>query len=605
MKHTPWLALLLGVLVTGCGQQSASPAPTSQAPQNLQPVETVAAGEQPSVEALSTAQVLRRSNGEEPETLDPHRAQGVPAHNVLRDLFEGLTMEKPDGTITPGAAAHWDISRDGKRYTFYLRENARWSNGDPVTAEDYVEGLRRSADPATGSPAVQVLSPIVNGPQVFAGELPPDQLAVRALNALTVQIDLVAPTPYFLSLLTLPPAYPVHRPTLEQYGDAYSRPGNLVGNGAFELQEWAIYSHIKLTPNQFYWDRDSVRLDAVYYYPIADQSAELARYRAGDLDWTYEVPSSQFNWLEKNLSEQLIISPWLGTYYLGFNLTQPPFEGRPGLRTALSLAVDRELLVEKVTRFGELPSFTLVPPGIPGYEPPPIDYAEWTQSEREAEARRLYRDAGYSADQPLQVELRYNTSANHKKIALALAAMWSQVLGVETILINEEWKVFLQNRLQRRVTEVFRGGWIGDYNDPYAFLEIYHSGHRQNDSGYDNASYDRLLERIATERIPSRRMRLLAEAERILLEDQPFLPLYTYVTKRLISPRVQGWQPNIMDHHLSRWMFIVRSTTEAAAEDATATEPEQSPDAAEQQPPAEQSTEPPPAEAASDEEQQP
>lgn len=562
MSDYRYLVLIIILMLTACQQTEEGVNQRVEPSSRPIPVARIPVGAIPAPDQLADQQILRRGNGEEPETLDPHRAQGVPAHNILRDLFEGLTVELPDGRVAPGAAAHWDISRDGKRYTFYIRENARWSNGDPITAEDFVFGLQRSADPATGSPAVQVLSPIVNAQQVFAGELPPEELGIRALNEHTVQIDLVAPTPYFLSLLTLPPAYPVHRPSLEQHGQQYSRPGNLVGNGAFILSEWAIYSHIKLERNPNYWDHENVYLDAIFYYPIVDQNAELAHYRAGDLDWTYEVPNSQYDWLKQKLPDELVVSTWLGTYYLGFNLTRAPFEALPELRTALSLAIDRQLLVDKVTRFGELPSFHLVPKGIPGYESPQYDYESWTQSEREVEAFRLYRRSGYDEDFPLKIELRYNTGANNKKIALAVAAMWQQVLGVETVLINEEWKVFLQNRQQKRITEVFRGSWIGDYNDPNAFLEIFHSQHRQNDSGFSNQAFDRLLERIGEERIPSRRMRLLTESERVLLEDQPIIPLFTYVTKRLVSPRVQGWQSNVMDHHVSRWMFIVRTQEE-------------------------------------------
>lgn len=557
-----YLLLISFLLVAACEQSDPTHHSDSVNLDRPRPMPIRLIDGRPDPALLAAEQTLRRGNGEEPETLDPHRAQGVPAHNILRDLFEGLTVEQPDGSVMPGAAAHWDISRDGKRYTFYLRDNARWSNGDPVLAEDFVFGLQRSANPQTGSPAVQVLSPILNAKAVFSGAMDPSELGIRALNERTVQIDLEAPTPYFLTLLTLPPSYPVHRPSLDTHGDQYSRAGNLVSNGAFALREWKIYSHILLGRNPYYWDHEHVILEAVYYLPIADQNAEMARYRAGDLHWTYEVSNSQYNWLRTHLPNELAVASWLGTYYLGFNLTQEPFAMRPKLRRALNLAVDRQLLVDKVTRFGELPTFNLVPRGIPRYESPVPDVADWSQIEREAEARRLYRQAGYDEARPLQIELRYNTSANHKKIALAVAAMWRQVLGVETILINEEWKVFLQNRQQRRITQVYRAGWIGDYNDPNAFLEIFYSGHRQNDSGYENQAYDRLLERIAEERIPSRRMRLLAEAERVLLEDQPLLPLYTYVTKRLVSPMLQGWQSNTMDHHLSRWMYLVRQQDE-------------------------------------------
>lgn len=505
---------------------------------------------------IDPQRVLRRGNGEEPDTLDPHLSEGVPAGNIIRDLFQGLTAENLQGETVAGAASRWDVSRDGKTYTFYLRPDARWSNGDQVTAHDFVYGFQRSTNPATGSKYGRILAPILNAQQVLSGEIPVEQLGVTALNDLTVQIQLQDPTSYFLALLSHSSTFPVHRGSIEQWGGQHVRPGRLVSNGAFKLSEWVVHSHIAIDRNPYYWDSGSVWLERVYYYPIVDRNAELNRFRAGELDWTFEVPNSQFNWLEENLPDALVISPWLGTYFLGYNIIQEPFEDNLELRQALSLAVDRQLLTEKVTRFGELPSFNLVPPGIPDYSPAEFDYMALTQDERDEMARDLYARAGYSESNPLRLELRYNTNENHKKIALAVAAMWKQTLAVQTSLLNEEWKVFLQNRRQRRVTEVFRAGWIGDYSDAYTFLEIYQSMHGQNDSGYDNPSYDRLLEQVQSERIPSRRARLMREAERMLLVDQPILPLYTYVTKRLINPDVKGWETNIMDHHYSKDLYF-------------------------------------------------
>lgn len=509
-------------------------------------------------ESLTTdsQRVLLRGNGEEPDTLDPHLSEGVPAGNIIRDLFQGLTTESPSGEVVPGAASRWDISRDGKTYTFYLRPEAKWSNGDKVVAGDFVFGFRRSTDPATGSKYGHILRPILNAQQVLSGALPVEELGVSALNEHTVQIQLQDPTSYFLALLSHSSTFPMHRASIEQWEGQHVRPGRLISNGAYQLTEWVVHSHIAIDRNPYYWEADHVWLERIYYYPIVDRSAELNRFRAGELDWTYEVPNSQFEWLQNNLSDALVVSPWLGTYFLGYNITNSPFEDNLALRRALNLAVNRDLLTSKVTRFGELPSFNLIPPGIPEYRPAEYEYTNLTQEERELEAKRLYANAGYSKNNPLHVELRYNTNENHKKIALAVAAMWSQTLGIKTILINEEWKVFLQNRRQQRVTELFRAGWIGDYSDAYTFLEIYQSTHGQNDSGYNNPSYDRLLEQIQAERIPSRRARLMREAERLLLADQPILPLYTYVTKRLVSPDIGGWQNNIMDHHYSKDLFF-------------------------------------------------
>ncbi len=507
---------------------------------------------------------LNRGNGQEPQTLDPHLASGVPASNILRDLFEGLTGESPDGRIIPGAAQRWNISHDGTVYTFHLRRDARWSNGDPVTGADFVFGLQRSADPETASSYVHVLAPIQNAEAVISGEMPVTELGVHALDTYTVQITLNAPTPYFLGLLTHSSTYPVHQASLQAAGRDFSKPGNLVSNGAYRLQDWVVRSQVSLLKNPYYWDADNVAIDKVVYHAIEDQSAELKRYRSGELDWTEEVPNNLFRWIQEHMADQLVVTPWLGSYYFGFNLTKEPFIDSPDLRRALALAIDREIITGKVTQFGEQPAFSLVPPGMPDYPRSVPEWAEWDQARREEEARRLYQNAGYSSEAPLRVEIRYNTSENHKKIALAIASMWKQVLGVEAGLVNEEWKVFLQNREQKSVTQVFRAGWIGDYNDAFSFLELFHSSHGRNDFGYSNPVYDRLLADIAKERIPIRRRRLMAAAEQILLQDQPIIPIYAYVTKRLVKPQLKGWENNIMDHHYSKHLYFETQTDEPA-----------------------------------------
>jgi oligopeptide transport system substrate-binding protein len=512
---------------------------------------------------LAEQQIIHRGNGEEPQTLDPHLAEGVPSANILRDLFEGLTTTLPDGRIVSGAAMHWDISRDGLVYTFYLDPDGRWSNGDPLTAQDFVWSWQRVVNPASGAGYGRMLAPVVNAEAILSGELPPEELGVTALSPTSFQVRLNDPTPYFLGLLTHPTTYPVHRASLEAHGSSHVRPGNLVSNGAFRLSFWEVRSRIELEKNPHYRDADNVIIDKVVLYPFEDENTEMARFRAGDLHWTFQVPNTQFRWLERNLPQALVVAPWFGTYFFSFNFTRPPFENNLPLRRALNLAIDRNILTERVTRFGELPAFNLVPPGLPDYRSLAPEEAAWSQAQREAEALRLYHQAGYSDTEPLTVELRYNTSENHRKIAVAIAAMWKDVLGVRTRLINEEFRVFLQNRAQRRVTEVFRAGWIGDYQDAFTFLELFHSDHGRNDAGYDNPRFDRLLEQIAEERIPSRRRNLMAEAERILLADQVVMPVYVYVSKRLVDPRLRGWEDNIMDIHLSRHMYLLRERGDA------------------------------------------
>ncbi|MDX1460293.1 MAG: peptide ABC transporter substrate-binding protein [Xanthomonadales bacterium] len=549
--------LPLLVLLASCGGGDGGPEPPRG--QRPQPVEPVLVGGRPDPATLAVEQVLHRDNGEEPQTLDPHLAEGVPSSHILRDLFEGLTTEAPDGSVIPGAAQRWNISRDGLEYTFHLRRDGRWSNGDPVLAEDFVFAFRRSADPATASNYAQVLLPIHNAADVLAGRKPVTELSVEALDQYTLQIRLKDPTPYFLGLLSHSSTYPVHRPSLAEHGQRFSRPGNLVSNGAFILREWVVRSHILLERNPYYHGAENVLLEQVYYHPFEDQSTSLKQFRSGGLHWTYEVPNNQFRWLQEHYSDELVVSPWLGSYFFGFNLTREPFIESPELRKALVLAIDRELLTSKVTQFGEQPAYTLVPPGIGEYESPQPEWAGWTQEQRDEEARRLYAQAGYSERRPLHVEIRYNTSENHKKIALAIASLWKQVLGVTATLVNEEWKVFLQNREQKVLTQVFRAGWISDYADPYSFLELFRTDHGQNDYGFSDPLYDQLLSEIASERIPARRHRLMVEAERRLLEALPIIPVYTYVTKRLVDPHLRGWQSNVMDHHYSRYMYLLRS----------------------------------------------
>jgi len=487
--------------------------------------------------------------------MDPHKGEGTSGANIRRDLFEGLVATAPNGSLVSGAAESWELSDDRMTYTFHLRPDGRWSDGEPVTAADFVYGLRRGADPATLSSYSQILAPILNAEAVTRGMLPPESLGVEAVDDLTLVIRLKGPTPYFLELLTHSMTFPVRRSNVEQYGNRFARPGNLISNGPYVLDEWVVQSHIKLVRNAYYHGADDVRIETVYYYAIENPSVELKRYRAGELDWTESLPYQQMDWIRENLPGELRIAPYFGSYYYGFNVLRPPFKGEPGLRRALTLVVRRDILTEKVTGAGELPAYTYVPP-VPGYQSPLPEWADWPWERRLKEARRLYAEAGYSEDNPLEIEIRYNTNENHRRIALALAAMWKQALGVRSRLLNEEFKVFLETRKSKAVTEVFRAAWIGDYQDPFSFLEIMHSTHGQNDTGYASPVYDALLESSMVEPDPENRMRTLQEAERVLLEDQPVIPLFFYVSRRVVKPWVKGWEDNALDYHPTRYMSI-------------------------------------------------
>jgi oligopeptide transport system substrate-binding protein len=511
----------------------------------------------PSGRDLADVQVLRIGNGAEIQTLDPHRGEEIQGANIQRDLYEGLVNEAPNGDIVPGAAESWTISDDRKTYTFRLRHDARWSNGDPVTSADFVYGLRRGVDPKTLSTYSFILSPIVNADAIAAGRLPPDELGVRAVDAYTLEIRLEHPTVYFLDLLQHSMTYPLHRASFEKYGDQFTRPGNLVGNGAFQLAEWVVQSHIKLVRNRYYWNNASTKLDEVWYYPTEDQTAEFQRYRANELDITDVVPATQVKWIKENLASEFIIAPYLGSYFYGFNVTRPPFKDQPKLRRALALAIDREVITDQVIGEGQTPAFGWVPP-VAHYKPQQMPEAAWTQAQREAEAKRLYAEAGYSAENPLRTEILYNTQENHRRIAVAIASMWKRVLGVEARITNQEWKVFLDTRDKKVDTQVYRHGWIGDYNDAFTFAEMLRSTTGLNDTGYANPEYDRLVVAAQAELDLDKRGELLEAAERVMLADMPILPIYIYVTARLVKPWVGGYQSNIMDHHPHKDLYILK-----------------------------------------------
>ncbi len=528
------LALAVALLaVSACGREGPPPGPEFNA---------------------DGGTVLRRGNGSEPNSLDPHKGNGVPANNILRDLYEGLVATNADGTMMPGAAADWTVSKDRKTYVFNLREEARWSNGDPVTAADFVAGFHRALAPESQGGFAQMLAPIENASMVINGTLPPEELGVEALDERRLEIRLEGRTPYFLEVLAHPVSYPVHRPTLEEHGGKFTRPEVHVTNGAYQLVEWVAQSHIRLSRNPEYHDGENVQIAEVWYYPIENQAAELKRYRAGELDWTFSVPSQQFGWIQRHLPDQLVVSPQLAIGYLGLNVASGPLAGQPGLRRALAMVLDRDLIVGAVTGAGEIPAFSWVPP-MEGYAQQLPAWAAWSRDRRRREARSLYQAAGYSRREPLEIELLYNTGENNKRLAVAVAAMWKQDLGVHTVLRNEEFRVYLAT-LRDGEKQTFRSAWVGDYRDAFSFAEILGSHHGMNYPGYQSDPYDRLLQRSMLARTPERRRALLEEAERIMLDDQPVIPLYFYVTKRLIKPWVTGWTPNVMDIHPTRHLRI-------------------------------------------------
>lgn len=500
---------------------------------------------------------FHRGSGGEPDTLDPHRNEETSGAAMLRDLFEGLVSADVDLNIVSGVAERWDISEDGKLYTFYLRGDARWSNGDSVTAQDFVAGLRRAIDPATASTYAQLLLPIHNAGEVIRGEVPPEELGVRATDDLTLEISLQNPTPYFIHLLSLSTTYPLHGPSYAELGDAYARPGTLVSNGAYRLTDWVVNSHIRMEKNDHYHDADNVQIEVVYYHNTEDIDAELRRYRAGELDYTYQIPVSQYDWIRENLPGELRVEPFLSIYFYGFDTTEPPFDD-VRLRQALTMAINRKIITEQVTGVGEVPAYGIVPPGLPGYEPPTYAWAQLSDEQRIAEARRLYQAAGYSDERPLRAELRFNTSENHRRLAVAVASMWKSALGAEIEIFNQEWKVMLQDRQNPALWDIMRYGWNGDYADAFTFLEIFQSDHGQNMTKISNPRFDGLLAAASAENDAETRFALMAEAEQEMLESYAVVPLYFYVTKHLVKPHVLGYRPNALNHDRSQHYRIER-----------------------------------------------
>ena len=435
--------------------------------------------------ATPSTSIFRRGNGAEPESLDPHGARSEAALTILRDLYEGLTEIAPDGTAKLAAADQYTVSADGRTYRFHLRSQGRWSNGERVVAEDFVVAWRRLVDPVSAAQYSHLLAPIEGAEAIGASAAAPATLGVRALDEGTLEVRLAHPAPYFLALLAHPSTFPLNRGMLARHPTGFAKPGIMVSNGAFVLTGWDFGSHLTAQRNHYYWNDAASRIDEVQYYSLPEPAAELRAFRSGALDATSTIPGAQFGWIQEHLGSQLKLNRQLGVYYLGLNLLRPPFAGSPALRQALSMVIDREQLVKSVTAGGELPAYGFVPQ-TDGYSPVLPEWSRWPMPRRIARARELLAGSGT----PPALELRYNSSELHSRIAVAVAHMWKQALGVETSLHAEEFKVLLQDIDRGDVTQVFRASWLADYNDAYSFLQLLQTGFGINLPRYSNANFD-------------------------------------------------------------------------------------------------------------------
>jgi len=502
------------------------------------------------------AALYRRGNDADPETLDPHRSSSVAEAHILRDLFDGLLTYDNHGAIIPGAARSWTVSEDGLTFRFVLRPDGKWSTGEPVTAEDFVYAFRRMLAPATGAKYAEILSPIRGAAAVNRGEIAGDALGVIAEGSLALTITLEQPTPYFLELLTHQTALPVHRASVERYGDSFTRPGNFVTNGPYRLIDRVPGGAITLEVNPHHPDAAAIAIRRVAFLPMADMSAAVRRFAAGELDSLSELPVDQIVDLRRRFGSQVVLGPSLGLEVLAINTRKAPFSDRR-VRQALSLLIDREYLAEGLYGGTMSPAYSICPPGIDNYRTPPeTEGRQGLPIDHEAEARRLLTEAGFGPGRPLTVEYRFNVSDNNRNTAVAVAEMWRD-LGIETRFVYTDAKTHFAFLRDGGAFDVARYAWIADYSDPQNFLFLLQSGNDGLNAGrWSNTAYDALLAKAASERDLTRRADMLYDAESIALRELPWIPLMHYRAKALIAPRLHGYTPNVRNAAPTRFLRL-------------------------------------------------
>lgn len=500
--------------------------------------------------------LYRRGNDADPETLDPHLSSTVAEAHILRDLCDGLLTYDNRGAIIPGAASAWTVSEDGLTYEFTLRDDGRWSNGEPVTAQDFVYSLRRILTPATAAKYAEVLFPIRDAAPVNRGEKPVEALGVSASDPLRLSVSLEQPTPYFLELLTHQTALPVHRASVERFGGAFTRPGNLVTNGPYRLRDRVPGDRITLETNPHHPQAKTLAIARVAYLPTPDLSGAVRRYAAGEIDSLADLPGDQMEALRRRFGDQVVLGPALGLAALVLNTRKAPFDDLR-VRRALSLVIDREYLADGLYGGTMSPAYSLCPPGLDNYRTPPE--AEGRQGlpiDHEAEARRLLAEAGFGPGRRLAVEYRFNVSDNNRNTAVAISEMWRD-LGVETRFVYTDAKTHFAYLRDGGDFDIARMSWVADYSDPQNFLFLLQTGNDGFNAGHwSNAEYDGLMTRAAAERDIPRRADLLFDAERIALRELPWIPLMHGRSKALIAPRLSGYHPNLRNAAPTRFLRL-------------------------------------------------
>ncbi|NMP26929.1 oligopeptide ABC transporter substrate-binding protein OppA [Rahnella sp. SAP-1] len=489
---------------------------------------------------LDAKQEVVRNNSDEPATLDPHKSESDVEFNILNDLFVGLVSIDDNGNALPELASSWQ-SQDNKIWTFHLRPGIRWSDGSAITAEDVVYSWRRLIDPKTASPYESYLSTlgVLNADAIIAGKMPADQLGIKALDAQTVQVELSHPISYFLEMVAHPSLFPVDRAAIEKFGSKWTQPENIVSSGPFKLNSWTVNERITSVRNDNYWDNAHTVLTKITYLPVTSSTADVNRYKAGEIDITRTIPEIQFASLKKELGDQVHVGPNLGVYYYAFNNQKAPFND-VRVRQALSLGLDRAIIADKVLGQGQTAAYTITPKNTGGYTFAAAKTASWTQEQRNAEAMKLLAAAGFGPQHPLTFNLLYNTNESHQRIAIAASSMWKKNLGVTAVLQNQEWKTMLDTMHQGNY-DVVRYAWMADYNEPSTFLNTFRSDNSENTPKFRNADYDKALDHALTASSKDEVKKDYQQAEDILSAQAPVVPLYHYVSAKLVKPYIGGF----------------------------------------------------------------
>jgi oligopeptide transport system substrate-binding protein len=508
--------------------------------------------------------VLHRGNNVEPLSLDPHKASGTWENNIIGDMFVGLFTDDEHAEPIPGLAESWVVSEDGLTWTFTLRE-ANWSDGVPVTAEDFVFAWQRIADPETGAQYVSILYPVSGVLEASRGEITPEEIGVRAIDSRTLEVSLVNPAPYLPGLLTHYTTFPLPQHVVEEFGDAWIRPANIQVNGAYKLVDWRTTNYVHLVRNDQFYAQDELCIDEVYFYPTTDSSAASRRVRNGELDLNMEFPGQQMDFLRREIPDFVRVHPYMQTAYFSINTQMEQFED-PNVRNALGMAIDRDFIANEILRAGQIPAYSLVPPGVNNYpDVVTTSWAEMPMTERRQRARELLEGAGYGPDNPLRFEFTYRASADNPRIAPVVQNDWSSIAEwVDVDLIQNDTQIHYDN-MRAGDFEISDGGWVADYNDPYNFLFLGESDSiPMNYSRYTNPEYDALVDTGNAELDVERRATLLSEAEQMLIDDMPIIPIVYYVNKNLVNPRITGWVDNLTDIHRTRYLCFADVETDTA-----------------------------------------